>query len=55
MGYWTESDLPFYHGLARAFPVADRTLILSIWVFLARGLLAARAPGLAQILKHFPH
>jgi phospholipase C len=24
MGYWTEHDLPFYHGLARTFPVADR-------------------------------
>jgi phospholipase C len=24
MGYWTESDLPFYHGLARTFPLADR-------------------------------
>jgi phospholipase C len=24
MGYWTETDLPFYHGLARVFPVADR-------------------------------
>ena len=24
MGYWTEADLPFYHGLARTFPVADR-------------------------------
>jgi phospholipase C len=24
MGYWTEQDLPFYHGLARAFPLADR-------------------------------
>ena len=24
MGYWTESELPFYHGLARTFPVADR-------------------------------
>ncbi len=24
MGYWTEADLPFYHGLARVFPVADR-------------------------------
>jgi phospholipase C len=23
MGYWTEEDLPFYHGLARTFPVAD--------------------------------
>jgi len=23
MGYWTERDLPFYHGLARAFPLAD--------------------------------
>src|ERR1700734_1301580 len=24
MGYWTGSELPFYHGLARVFPVADR-------------------------------
>ncbi len=24
MGYWTEADLPFYHELARVFPVADR-------------------------------
>jgi phospholipase C len=24
MGYWTESDLPFYYGLARTFPMADR-------------------------------
>jgi phospholipase C len=24
LGYWTEDDLPFYHGLARTFPVADR-------------------------------
>jgi phospholipase C len=24
MGYWTPADLPFYHGLARLFPVADR-------------------------------
>jgi phospholipase C len=24
MGYWTEEDLPFYHGLAKTFPVADR-------------------------------
>jgi phospholipase C len=24
MGYWTEADLPFYNGLARTFPVADR-------------------------------
>ncbi|MGH3248520.1 MAG: alkaline phosphatase family protein [Trebonia sp.] len=24
MGYWTSADLPFYHGLARTFPVADR-------------------------------
>jgi phospholipase C len=23
MGYWTERDLPFYHGLARTFPLAD--------------------------------
>jgi phospholipase C len=24
MGYWTGRDLPFYYGLARTFPVADR-------------------------------
>jgi phospholipase C len=24
LGYWTEADLPFYHALARTFPVADR-------------------------------
>ena len=24
MGYWTAEDLPFYYGLARVFPVADR-------------------------------
>ncbi len=24
MGFWQESDLPFYHGLARTFPLADR-------------------------------
>jgi len=24
MGYWTDEELPFYYGLARAFPVADR-------------------------------
>jgi phospholipase C len=24
MGYWNDVDLPFYYGLARAFPVADR-------------------------------
>jgi phospholipase C len=24
MGYWTESDLPFYHSLASTFPLADR-------------------------------
>jgi phospholipase C len=24
MGHWTEDDLPFYHGLARTFPLADR-------------------------------
>jgi len=23
MGYWTAADLPFYHGLASTFPVAD--------------------------------
>ncbi len=24
MSYWTEADLPFYYGLARTFPLADR-------------------------------
>jgi len=24
MGYWTEQDLPFYYGLAKTFPLADR-------------------------------
>jgi len=24
LGYWTEADLPFYNGLARVFPIADR-------------------------------
>jgi phospholipase C len=24
MGYWSEPDLPFYYGLARTFPLADR-------------------------------
>ena len=24
MGYWTDRELPFYYGLARTFPVADR-------------------------------
>src|SRR5436305_3074171 len=24
MGYWTERTLPFYYGMARTFPVADR-------------------------------
>jgi phospholipase C len=24
MSYWTGQDLPFYHGLARTFPLADR-------------------------------
>ncbi|MGE5137137.1 MAG: alkaline phosphatase family protein [Gemmatimonadota bacterium] len=24
MGYWDESDLPFYYGLAETFPLADR-------------------------------
>jgi phospholipase C len=24
MGYWTEADIPFYHGLAKTFPLCDR-------------------------------
>lgn len=24
MGYWTDDDLPFYHALARTFPLCDR-------------------------------
>jgi phospholipase C len=52
MGYWTDQDLPFYHGLARTFPLADR------WVSSCLGptfpnrrfLLAGTAHGLVDDL-----
>ena len=34
MGYWTAADLPFYHGLARTFPLGDRyfaSVMTSTW------------------------
>jgi phospholipase C len=30
MAYWTDQDLPFYHGLARTFPLADRWFSLCL-------------------------
>ena len=52
MSYWTDQDLPFYHGLARTFPLADR------WVSSCLGptfpnrrfLLAGTANGLLDDL-----
>jgi phospholipase C len=48
MGYWTESDLPFYYGLARTFPVADRWFSSCLGPTFPnrRFLLAATAHGL---------
>jgi phospholipase C len=48
MGYWTERQLPFYAGLARTFPVADRWFgsCLGPTFPNRRFLLAATANGL---------
>lgn len=48
MGYWTEQDLPFYAGLARTFPVADRWFcsLLGPTFPNRRFLIAATAHGL---------
>jgi len=55
MGYWTEQDLPFYYGLASAFPIADRYFASCLGQtfpnrrFLqagtARGLVSTRLPN----------
>jgi phospholipase C len=48
MGYWDEQDLPFYHGLARTFPLADRWFCSCLGPTFPnrRFLLAATANGL---------
>ncbi|HET9075988.1 MAG TPA: alkaline phosphatase family protein [Acidimicrobiales bacterium] len=48
MGYWDQSDLPFYHGLARTFPLADRWFCSCLGPTFPnrRFLLAATANGL---------
>jgi len=48
MGYWTPQDLPFYAGLAREFPVADRwySSLLGPTFPNRRFLMAATANGL---------
>jgi phospholipase C len=48
MGHWTSTDLPFYAGLARTFPVADRWFCSCLGPTFPnrRFLLAATANGL---------
>lgn len=48
MGYWTEADLPFYAGLARTFPLADRWFCSCLGPTFPnrRFLMAATANGL---------
>ena len=48
MGYWQEKDLPFYYGLARTFPLADRWFSSCLGPTFPnrRFLLAATANGL---------
>ena len=50
MGYWTEEDLPFYHALARIFPLADRWFSSCIGPTFPnrRFLLAGTANGLTS-------
>jgi phospholipase C len=59
MGYWDDSDLPFYHGLARTFPLADRwfSSCLGPTIPNRRFLVAGTANGLVtdslgQMLDH---
>ena len=61
MGYWTEQDLPFYHGLARTFPLADHWFSSCLGPTFPnrRFLLAGTAHGLiddlpVNILDHPP-
>ncbi|HVT78869.1 MAG TPA: alkaline phosphatase family protein, partial [Acidimicrobiales bacterium] len=48
MGYWTDTDLPFYAGLARTFPLADRWFCSCLGPTFPnrRFLMAATANGL---------
>ena len=48
MGYWTDQDIPFYHGLARTFPLCDRYFcsVLAQTYPNRRFLLAASAGGI---------
>jgi phospholipase C len=48
MGYWTEQDIPFYHGLASTFPLCDRFFcsVLAQTYPNRRFLLAASAGGI---------
>ncbi len=50
MGYWTAADLPFYHGLARTFPLGDRYFasVLAQTYPNRRYLLAATSWGLVS-------
>ncbi|HYY19574.1 MAG TPA: alkaline phosphatase family protein [Streptosporangiaceae bacterium] len=52
MAYWTGQDLPFYHGLARTFPLADRwfSSCLGLTFPNRRFLLAGTANGLMDDL-----
>ncbi|HET6965104.1 MAG TPA: alkaline phosphatase family protein [Acidimicrobiales bacterium] len=59
MGYWEERDIPFYHGLARTFALADRWFCSCLGPTFPnrRFLLAATANGLmddaiAGIIDH---
>ena len=61
MGYWTDADLPFYHGLAGTFPLADRWFSSCLGPTFPnrRFLLAGTACGLmddlaVNILDHAP-
>ena len=50
MGYWTEQDLPFWHQLARTFPIADRWFASCLGPGLPnrRFLIAGTANGLTE-------
>lgn len=50
MGHWTEDDLPFYAGLARTFPLADRWFCSCLGPTFPnrRFLMAATANGLVD-------
>jgi phospholipase C len=57
MAYWTGEDLPFYYGLARTFPIADRWFASCLGPTIPnrRFLVAGTAHGLAtdQVGKTF--